>query len=99
MNKSGHQNSQRIDPGRVRLRAVCREDLPALYEFQCEPEAVEMAGFPARDHDAFMAHWDRLLSNSELVTMSVTVDDTVVGHIGSWIQDGERLVGYWIGQR
>lgn len=98
MNKSGHQNSERIESGRIRLRAVCREDLGTLFEFQCEPEAVEMAGFPARDHDAFMTHWDRLLSNPELVTMSVTVDDTVAGHIGSWFQDDQRLVGYWIGR-
>lgn len=99
MKKSGHQNSERIDPGKIRLRAVCREDLAALFEFQCEPEAVEMAGVPVRDHDAFMAHWNRLLTNPELVTMAVTIDDTVAGHIGSWVQDGQRLVGYWIGRR
>ena len=30
--------------------------------------------------------------------MAVIVDGCVAGHIGCWTQDGQRLVGYWIGK-
>jgi RimJ/RimL family protein N-acetyltransferase len=35
----------------IHLRPVIESDLPILFEYQREPEANEMAGFPPRDHD------------------------------------------------
>ncbi len=29
----------------------------------------------------------------------IRVDGRVAGHIGSWPQDGDRLVGYWVGKK
>jgi hypothetical protein len=63
-----------------------------------EPEANEMAAFPARDRDAFMAHWTKILGDETLVAMTVVVDGCVAGNVGCWTQDGQRLVGYWIGK-
>jgi RimJ/RimL family protein N-acetyltransferase len=57
-----------------------------------------MAAFPARDRDAFMAHWTRILGDRTVVAMTALVDGRVAGHVGCWTQDGQRLVGYWIGQ-
>lgn len=82
----------------VQLRAVTEGDLPILFEYQQDPEASQMAAFPAREHDAFMAHWRKILADKSVVAMSVIVDGRVAGNIGSWPQDGERKVGYWLGR-
>jgi RimJ/RimL family protein N-acetyltransferase len=84
--------------GGIHLRPVTESDLPILFEHQREPEANEMAAFPARDRDAFMAHWTKILGDKTLVAMTVVVDECVAGNIGCWTQDGQRLVGYWIGK-
>ncbi len=91
----------RIEPdetNKIQLRAVVESDLPILFEYQRQPEATQMAAFPARDRAAFMAHWKKILSDESVVAFAVVVDGAVAGHIGCWIQEGERLVGYWIGK-
>ena len=45
----------------VALRDVIPDDLPVFFEHQLEPEANEMAAFPPRERDAFMAHWHKIL--------------------------------------
>ena len=85
--------------GEVLLRDVQEEDLPILFEHQRDPEANRMAAFPARDWDAFMEHWKtRVLGDQAAIKKTVLVDGHVAGNIGSWEQDGEREVGYWIGK-
>jgi len=79
------------------LREVREDDLDALFEQQREPEAVAMAVFPARDREAFDAHWRRLMADDSLVVRVIDVEGEVAGNIGSWEQDGLQLVGYWLG--
>jgi RimJ/RimL family protein N-acetyltransferase len=69
-----------------------------LFEHQREPEANEMVAFPARGREAFMAHWAKILGDETVVAMTVVVDMCVAGNVGCWTQDGQRLVGYWIGK-
>ena len=83
----------------VRLRNVELDDLPIFYEQQLDADATRMAAFPARDRAAFDAHWaTRILGNPAAVSQTILADGQVAGHIGSWPQDGVRLVGYWIGK-
>ncbi len=86
------------DPSRVLLRDVEEGDLPTLFEQQLDPEANRMAAFPARDRDAFMAHWARILDGGAAITKTIVLDGRVAGNIGCWEHLGERLVGYWIGR-
>ena len=58
-----------------------------------------MAVFPAREREAFDAHWRRVLANEHNVVRVIEVDGEVAGNIGSWEQDGQRFVGYWLGRR
>lgn len=93
--------TDRLNPSQasgIQLRPVRESDLPILFEHQREPEANEMAAFPARDRDAFMVHWAKILGNETLVAMTVVVDGCVAGHVGCWTQNGQRLVGYWLGK-
>jgi RimJ/RimL family protein N-acetyltransferase len=82
----------------VRLRPVEDGDLEVFFEHQADPDAVEMAAFPARDADRFMAHWAKVRADDTLVTRTVVVDGEVAGHIGSWPDDGQQLLGYWLGR-
>ena len=81
------------------LREVREDDLDVLFEQQREPEAVAMAVFPAREREAFDAHWRKLLADDSLFVRAIEVDGKVAGNIGSWEQDGLQLVGYWLGRK
>ncbi|MGO4258240.1 GNAT family N-acetyltransferase [Marmoricola sp. RAF53] len=82
----------------MRLRAVEDQDLEVFFDHQADPLAVEMAAFPARGRDQFAAHWAKVRADETLVTRTVVADGRVAGYIGSWPQDGQQLLGYWIGR-
>jgi RimJ/RimL family protein N-acetyltransferase len=80
------------------LRDVVESDLPVFFEHQRDPDATTMADFPARDRNAFDAHWERLLADPSLYKKTIVFEGQVAGNIGSWAQDGRQLVGYWVGK-
>jgi RimJ/RimL family protein N-acetyltransferase len=83
----------------VRLRTIEPNDLPIFYEQQLDADATRMAAFPARDRPAFDAHWaTNIIGNPSAINQTIVVDGRVAGNIGSWLQHGVRLVGYWIGK-
>jgi RimJ/RimL family protein N-acetyltransferase len=82
----------------IRLRGVSEGDLPIFFEQQCDPDACKMAAFAARDRDAFMAHWAKILADKTVAVRSIILDGHVAGNMVSWQQDGKRLIGYWIGK-
>src|SRR4051812_14953885 len=83
------------------LREMRDEDLPLLFEQWADPVAVHMAAFTAPDHmdrDAFERRWSRLRADETVLTRVIVVDGEIAGTIGSWGEDGEREVTYWIGR-
>lgn len=82
----------------IQLRDVTETDLPIFYEQQLDPEAAEMAGFPSRDRDAFMAHWTRIMVDESVQLKTILFEGKVAGNIVSFEQLGEREVGYWLGK-
>ena len=83
------------------VRDVADADLDVLFEHWTDPEANRMAAFTAQDptdREAFDARWTRLRTNPENTTRTIELDGEVVGTIGSWTQDGNREVTYWIGR-
>ena len=49
--------------------------------------------------DAFIAHWRHtVLGNPASETRTILLDGQVAGYVGSWEQDGLRLVAYWVGR-
>ena len=82
----------------VLLRNVTDEDLPIFFEHQRDAVALRMAAFPSRERDAFLTHWRTKVLRPENVTRTIVVAGLVAGYIGSWEQDGKRLVAYWIGR-
>jgi hypothetical protein len=59
----------------VRLRAVEDHDLGVFFDHQADPEATEMAAFPARGKDQFAAHWARTRADA------TTIQRTIVAHV------------------
>jgi RimJ/RimL family protein N-acetyltransferase len=82
----------------VVLRDVVEDDLPVLFEHQRDPEAIQMAAFPAREREPFFEHWHRIMRDDELVAKTIVSDGEVAGNIVSFERDGKRLVGYWLGR-
>ena len=82
----------------VSLRSVIQSDLPLFFEQQNDPAAHETAASQVRDRDAFMQHWEEILSNESIRIMTVLFNDQVAGNILSFELEGKREVGYWLGR-
>jgi RimJ/RimL family protein N-acetyltransferase len=84
--------------GSVRLRDVTEDDLPVFFAHQQDPDACRMAAFSPREEEAFKAHWARILADAAVRKHAVLLDDQLVGNIASYLHEGKREVGYWIGK-
>ena len=82
----------------VQLRNVEDRDLEVFFDHQADPQAVEMAAFPARDKEQFAAHWAKVRADDANVLRTIVADGLVAGNIGSWQQDGQQFLGYWVGR-
>jgi RimJ/RimL family protein N-acetyltransferase len=82
----------------ISLREVQESDLPLFFGHQLDEEATRMAAFPSRDHEAFMAHWQKIRADAEKIVRTIVCGGEVAGNIGCWQQDEKHLVGYWLGK-
>jgi RimJ/RimL family protein N-acetyltransferase len=82
----------------IHLRDVTESDLPLFFEQQRDSDATQMAAFPGRDRDAFMAHWTKILADETVPVRTIVLGGHVAGNIVSWELEGKRHVGYWIGK-
>lgn len=82
----------------VSLRSVEQGDLPIFFEQQRDPEATEMAAFPARELEPHMSHWSRVLATAGTTVRTIIADGRVAGNIVSWDHLGKREIGYWLGK-
>lgn len=85
-------------PYTVLLREIIDSDLPVFYEQQRDPEAAYMAAFPACEWEPFLAHWAKIRANETNILRTILCDGQVVGNIVSFVMDGQREVGYWLGR-
>ena len=82
----------------VQLRETLESDLFIFYEQQLDPDAIQMAAFPPRNKEAFMAHWSKILADDSVLIKTILFDGSVAGNIVCFEQLGEREVGYWLGK-
>ena len=81
------------------LREVTDDDLDVLFAQQADPDSSQLADVPTRDRSSFSAHWLKIRNDPDVVIRTVDVDGEVAGHVLSFVMDGERKVGYWLGQQ
>lgn len=82
----------------VMLRDVTEADFEVLYAFQADPEASAMAAFPSRDLPAFLEQRRKIAATPSVIDKAIVTEGVVVGSIGSWDEEREREVGYWLGR-
>ena len=75
------------------LREVEPSDLDTFYHHQLDPEAITMAAFVSKDPQdkvTFHAHWDKILSSSQITKRTIVADGQVAGHISCY-PDGDHM--------
>jgi RimJ/RimL family protein N-acetyltransferase len=80
------------------LRDVREEDIPIFFEQQNDPEAIEMAAFPPREWEPFVAHWGKIRVDDNLVAKTIVSDGEVAGNVVCFERGDKRYVGYWLGR-
>jgi RimJ/RimL family protein N-acetyltransferase len=83
----------------ITLRTVEDSDLDALFTWESDPRAVQMAAFTRAnpsDRSAFDAHYERVRSNPSNTLLAIDDDGEFVGTVGSFTLEGKREVTYWI---
>jgi RimJ/RimL family protein N-acetyltransferase len=92
--------SNPIRPERdLSLRDVQESDLDIFFAYRQDPPAVHMAAFTAKDptdRAAFDAHWQRIRADPDNTNRTILLNETVVGHIASFVMSGNLEVTYWI---
>ena len=83
----------------VYLREVELTDLPEFFQHQKDPIAGEMAAFPARERDAFMTHWKKILADDGVAKRTIVFDSEIAGNVVCFEQSSKLLIGYWIDRR
>jgi RimJ/RimL family protein N-acetyltransferase len=85
----------------IAIREVEFSDLETFYEHQLDPEAIWMAAFVSedpRDKVAFHAHWDKILSSSQITMRTIVAEGQVAGHISCYPHGQKMEVTYWLGK-
>src|SRR6266540_7351957 len=79
----------------ITLRTFADSDLDALFTWESDPRAVQMAAFTRAnpsDRSAFDAHYERVRSDPSNTLLAIDDDGKFVGTIGSFTMEGEREV-------
>jgi RimJ/RimL family protein N-acetyltransferase len=80
------------------LRRVSPDDIAIFFDHQHDPVAVEMAAVRSRDRATHREHWARILADESVIVRTIVEGGDVVGYVTSFLIDGERNVGYWLGR-
>ena len=83
----------------ITLRALTDDDLDALFVWESDPRAVQLAAFTRADpsdRGAFDAHKERIRNDPSATLLAIEDDGEFVGTVGSFTIDGRREVSYWI---
>ena len=83
----------------ITLRTFADSDLDALFTWESDARAVQMAAFTRAnpsDRSAFDAHYERVRSNPSNTLLAIDDDGEFVGTVGSYTLEGQREVTYWI---
>ncbi len=57
-----------------------------------------MADFPIRTEEAFYVHWHKIISDPANILRTILYEGKVAGNVVSFIMEGRREVGYWLGR-
>lgn len=80
------------------VREMVEDDLPVMFEMQCDAAGQFMAAFTdtSNDREKYLRKWRRLLADDEVLTRVAVVGDEVAGSVVSFVMEGDTEVTYWI---
>lgn len=90
-----------IESSSIILRETEVNDLDVLFTFQSDEEAGYMAAFVNenwQDKDAYLAKWNRLLTDETIKIRTIVLDNKVVGSVLIWQLMGEPQISYGLGK-
>jgi len=82
----------------IKLRRVVESDLPIFFLDQADQETARIADFPSREEAAFFAHWHKIMVDPANILRTVLWEGQVAGNMVSFLMEGKREVGYWLGR-
>jgi RimJ/RimL family protein N-acetyltransferase len=82
----------------VTIREMLESDWPVLFENQRDPVSSKMAGVPAREWDAYIAHQRKIAADETGLRQTILYDGRIAGDLVSFLHDGRREIGYRIGR-
>src|SRR5512140_1569 len=85
-------------PNTITLRPVTESDLVVFYEQQLDPAATEMAAFPSREREPFMAHWHKIMADEANIQRTILYNGQVAGNVLCYPYFDQHEVGYWLGR-
>lgn len=88
-------------PNLVVLRNIAPSDLPIFFLHQCDPDAVHMAAFTAKEPSnraAFNAFWTRIMTDESIIIQTILYEDQVAGSVLKYDDEGKPEVSYWLGK-
>ncbi len=85
--------------GHLSLRPLRQADLATLFEIQLDEAAQQLAAFvgkAARDREAYLEKWRKILLDPAITTKVIELDGDVVGSVGMFPMAGDIEITYWI---
>jgi RimJ/RimL family protein N-acetyltransferase len=70
-----------------------------MFEIQLDEDAQHLAAFvdkTARDREAYLEKWRKILMNAAITTKAIEIDGDVVGSVGMFPMEGDTELTYWI---
>lgn len=83
----------------IQLRKTQLSDLEILYQFQLDPEGIQLAAFTAAENAekaVYIQKHARFLDDPTKNTQTILLGDTIAGSIAKFEMEGDAEITYWI---
>jgi ribosomal-protein-alanine N-acetyltransferase len=86
----------------ITLRKTTPEDLPELFVFQQDEDAIHLAAFTPVNQgirSAYLEKYTPFLSNPTIHMQTILADGAIIGSIAKFEIEGEAEISYWIDKK
>ena len=86
----------------IQLTKTVKEDLPFLFQFQLDEEAIYLAAFTPKDpidQSAYIEKFTKFLTDPTIHMQTIKINNVIVGSIAKYEIEGEAEITYWIDKK
>jgi RimJ/RimL family protein N-acetyltransferase len=83
----------------ITLTETVKDDLNAFFQFQLDKEAIYLAAFTPKDPNdktAYIEKYTKFLTDPTINTLTIRLNNLIVGSIAKFVMDNEAEITYWI---